>query len=42
MKNLFIAYAIIWIGLFFYLLKLHSRVSRLEKELKEIEEEKKS
>jgi len=39
MKNLFIAYAIIWIGLFLYLLKISSRLSKLEKELQEIKKD---
>ena len=38
MKNLFIAYSLIWIGIFLYLLKIHSKVAKLEKELKELEE----
>jgi len=38
MKNLFIAYSLIWIGIFLYLLKIHSKVTKLEKELKELEE----
>jgi len=36
MKNLFIAYAIIWIGLFLYLWKISSKLSRIEKELQEL------
>ncbi len=39
MKNLFIAYAIIWVGLFLYLLKISSKVAKLEKELQELKKD---